>query len=212
MLRLTYDKVRALPFYDENNAVIDIFKIETVEQKQAWDYVPSDGIVLELGARYGTVSCLINHKLDNPKAQVSVEPDPVVIDALKKNKINHHCHFNIFEGVISKIPMNLNQDYHNGYGNYCTPSSTNGLNTISLEQLMIDTGLKFNTLVADCEGFLEQFIFENINDIPQFKVIMFERDYPYRCNYPRIEKLLIDLGFQCVNQVGDMHVVYSKKI
>jgi FkbM family methyltransferase len=210
MIKLNYDEVRQISFVDENQQVININQIETVEQKQAWDYVPVNATVLELGARYGTVSCLINHKIVNPCRQVSVEPDPVVISALKKNKESHHCQFTIFEGVISKIPMNLNQDSYNGYGNFCTPCDIPNLKTTTLEQLMIDTGLTFDTLVADCEGFLEQFIFENENYISNFKVIMFERDYPYRCNYPKIENLLRQLGFQCVNAVGDMHVVYSK--
>lgn len=210
MQRLDYDGVRAIPFIDENGCIIDHNNIETVEQKQAWTYVPSDGIVLELGARYGTVSCLINHKLSNANNQVSVEPDPVVIGALRENRITHHCDFTIFHGVISKIPMKLQQDGHNGYGNYCVPVWEKDLLTTSLEVLIQETGLNFNVLVADCEGFLEQFIFENVEHINNFRIIMFERDYPHRCNYHKIETYLIELGFKCVNAVGDMHVVYSK--
>lgn len=209
-MQLNYESVRAIPFLDENQQFIDNNAIETVEQLQAWVYVPSDAVVLELGARYGTVSCLINHKLSNKKNQVSVEPDPVVIDALTNNKTTHHCDFTIFHGVISKVLMKLEQDGNNGYGNYCVPSWTSEIKTITLDTLMSETGLQFNTLVADCEGFLEQFIFENEEHIKNFRIIMFERDYPHRCNYHKIETYLIQLGFKCVNQVGDMHVVYSK--
>lgn len=80
----------------------------------------------------------------------------------------------------------------------------------SLQELIDQTGLKFDVLVADCEGFLEQFFDENLYYIPNFKVIMFERDYPHRCNYHKIESFLVNVGFKCINQVGDMHVVYAK--
>ena len=208
--KMKFEELIKIPYFDENNNVIDHFSIETNEQKQAWNYVPEDATVLELGARYGTVSCLINHKLRDSKRQVSVEPDLKVIPALYKNKELHGCNFIIFEGVISNINMKLCQDNNNGYGNFCTPSNDPSVQNISLTQLIQKTGLNFDVLVADCEGFLEQFFEENRDYIPNFKVIMFERDYPNRCNYAKIETYLLSLGFKCINQLGHMHVVYSK--
>ncbi|MEM0354163.1 MAG: hypothetical protein QXW79_01140 [Thermoplasmata archaeon] len=55
---------------------------------EAYLFVPSDGIDLELDARYGIVSCLINRLLDNPQNHVTVEPDKSVISALFQNRKN----------------------------------------------------------------------------------------------------------------------------
>lgn len=207
---MDYETFMQIPYFDENGSKIDHFQTETREQKQAWEFVPEDATVLELGARYGTVSCIINFKLKDRKKQVSVEPDPIVLEALKKNRESHNGEFIIFDGVISHKNMKLHQDNYNGYGNFCMPCNETSLKTIPLKTLIEETGLKFDTLVADCEGFLEQFFDENIDYFQNFRIIMFERDYPYRCNYPKIEQYLVSIGFKLINQSGDMHVVYAK--
>lgn len=207
---MNFEDFNIIPYIDENYNIINHHAIESIEQKQAWEFVPEDGTVLELGARYGTVSCIINFKLKDKVRQVSVEPDLRVLSALYKNKELHQCQFLIFNGIISNVNMKLCQDNNNGYGNFCTKTDESFITKISLDELIKQTGLNFDVLVADCEGFLEQFFDENLNYINQFRVIMFERDYPHRCNYGKIENYLISLGFKCVNQMGDMHVVYAK--
>ena len=42
---------------------VDIQHIEKTEQDLAEQYVLKNDVVLELGARYGSVSCVINSKL-----------------------------------------------------------------------------------------------------------------------------------------------------
>ena len=51
-----------MKFYDEHNNVIDNNSIEKPEQDLVNQYILEDDIVLELGARYGSVSCTINKK------------------------------------------------------------------------------------------------------------------------------------------------------
>jgi len=80
---------------DFNGNKVDIEHIEKTEQDLAKQYILENDIVLELGARYGSVSCVINSKLNNKKNQVVVEPDDRVWDALEKNKVNNNCEFNI---------------------------------------------------------------------------------------------------------------------
>ena len=76
---------------------------------------------------------------------------------------------------------------------------------MSLEDLQTTTGLKFNVLVADCEGFLETFLSENKYLYDQLDLIIFECDRPDVCNYEFIKLELvknnfqmIENGFQCV--------------
>jgi len=71
---------------DMNGKVVNTNIIEKPEQDLANYFIKENDIVLELGARYGSVSCVINSKLNNKNNQVVVEPDDRVWDALEKNK------------------------------------------------------------------------------------------------------------------------------
>ena len=90
-----------LLFYDENDNIVDHTKMELDEQMLVTKYINPDDIVLELGARYGTVSCTIN-KILNHKNQVVVEPDKRVWKALEDNMNRNKCEFHIIKGFISK--------------------------------------------------------------------------------------------------------------
>ena len=56
-----------MKFYTEDNVEIRHDIYETHEQNLVKEYIKEDDIVLELGARYGTVSCLINSILNKNK-------------------------------------------------------------------------------------------------------------------------------------------------
>ena len=88
--------------YDENKNKVDIEVLEKEEQNLANKYILQFDSILELGARYGSVSCISNLKLDNKSNHVVVEPDTKVWDALEYNKINNNCDFNIVKGFLSK--------------------------------------------------------------------------------------------------------------
>ena len=75
---------------------------EKEEQFLVRKYLPKDAQVLELGARYGTVSCVISEVIQDPTKHVAVEPDPSVIEALTKNRRENGGKFHIYEGVISR--------------------------------------------------------------------------------------------------------------
>ena len=64
-----------IPYVDEHNTVIDHRTHERNEQELALRFIPRDATVLELGARYGTVSCVINSILNDPTRHVAVDPD-----------------------------------------------------------------------------------------------------------------------------------------
>ena len=54
-----------MKIYNEQDILVDTEKLEKPEQELAEKYINKDDIVLELGARYGSVSCIINSKLSN---------------------------------------------------------------------------------------------------------------------------------------------------
>jgi len=181
---------------DQNNKQIDTTKIEVVEQVLVEHFIKPNDSVLELGARYGSVSCTINKILSDKSKQVSVEPDERVWDALELNKLNNDCHFEIVKGFMSNKKMSLKNlnVYKGGYGSKSYEDSNSTIKSYTLENY--DSQYNFNVLVADCEGFLEQFINENKDFIKKLRLIIFEADYPKECNYKYIRQFLKHNNFK----------------
>ena len=180
-------------FVNEYNEVIPHKEVERQEQMDALIFIPSNASVLELGARYGTVSCLISKILTNPENHVVVEPDISVIPALENNKRNSNSKFQIYPGVISSVPVSF---FQQGYGSIVESvkdSTPTSIPTITLLEMEQKYSVKFDTLVADCEGCIEGFV--NENDLSNFKLILLEKDQPNRCDYPSVEQKFKELGF-----------------
>lgn len=181
-----------LIFYDENNNIIDHKNIEKDEQYIAKLYIEPDNVVLELGARYGTVSCVINKLLNNKKNQVVVEPDHTVWSALEENKKKNNCDFHIIKGFVSNKKFSLS---NLGYSSSVIESNDTQIKSFKLDEIETQFNLKFDTLVVDCEGCLEIFFDDYPHMYSQLKNITFEEDYGHKCNYDKIKKNLEEHGF-----------------
>jgi FkbM family methyltransferase len=183
-----------LIIFDENGKRVNTDKFENPEQQLAKAYIDPASCVLELGARYGSVSCTINKKLLNKQYQVSVEPDPLVWKALHKNlELNNCGSVNVHHGIVGKSSTSIIQE---GYSSYVVPSPTSNVFTMSVEDIQLKYGLTFDTLVADCEGFLEIFFDEHPFMYEQLKTVIFEADAADRCNYDKVRMKLISHGFK----------------
>jgi FkbM family methyltransferase len=182
---------------DQNDISIDTAHVEDAEQDLAKQYIEENDIVFELGARYGSVSCVINSKLNCKTNQVVVEPDERVWEALERNKKANNCEFHIVKGFVSAKKLNLtNLDCHlGGYGATYIVDNDSTIPSYTIEEIIEKHNLTFNVLVADCEGFLECFFDENPTFYDTLRLIMFEADYPEKCNYNKIRDTLREKGF-----------------
>ena len=191
----------------------DIENIEKTEQDLAKIFILENDIVLELGARYGSVSCIINSKLNNKYNQVVVEPDDRVWNALETNKLNNNCRFNIVKGFISNKKLDLTNldDCNGGYGATFIENYNTKIPSYSLDEIINKYNLSFNVLVADCEGFLEVFFDENPTFYDKLRLIIFEADYPDKCNYNKIKNNLIKKNFHNLLE-GHQNVWIRKNI
>jgi FkbM family methyltransferase len=198
-------KPPTLVLFDENGTLISSTESEYPEQCLSFMYINPDSVVLELGARYGSVSCIINKKLKNKNNQVSVEPDSIVWSVLEDNLARNHCSVNIHKGFISKKSRGL-LPYGYAATSYITDNTS--IPSVSVEDIEQMYDLKFDTLVADCEGFLEEFFDEHPHLYDQLKTVIFEADYPNKCNYAKIRTRLKDHGFQEV--IYGFQNVYQK--
>jgi len=193
--RNTYIKV--MDIVDQDNKSINIFKFEVIEQNLAYLYIQKDDVVLELGGRYGSVSCVINHKLTNKKNHVVVEPDKRVWNALKRNKKENDCYFNIVKGFISNKKLSLINldDWYGGYGATSIEDNQSDIPSYTLNEIKQKYNLQFNVLVADCEGFLEVFLDENPELYDEIRMCIFEADKTEYCNYDKIRDIFREKGF-----------------
>jgi FkbM family methyltransferase len=215
-------------FYNEYDNLLDDFSRNVEEGSRILinKYIKPDMKVLELGARYGTVSVCLDFLLKDPQKQLlCVDPDSTIKNCLDKNKYINNCSFNIFNGAISK--QNLYVCY-NGCGwetkTYITPPlnlKTEKINTLSIEQIEEVYNIKFNCLIADCEGFLLEFIKENENFFDNLICVIYEEDcckkYPINNNYidyNEVENFLINKDFKLVetyiDNIGLKNIVWVK--
>jgi len=190
-----------LKFYNEKNELIDHKTAEVTEQEQAKKYIDKNDKVLELGARYGTVSCLVNSKLKNKKDHYVVEPDKKVWNSLEKNKKINNSEFTIIKGIIGKQNMKMEGD---GYGIRSVPNDNPDIKLYSIPDI------KFNTLIVDCEGCFENFYNENKDFVKGLNKIMYETDYGDKCDYNYIKNELLSEGFKIVENINDFHYVLIK--
>jgi len=200
-------------FKNEHGDLLDQTNIETFEQDQVERFITSDCVVLELGARYGMVSCVINKKLSIPTNQVSVEPDERVWESLENNMIANGCNFHIIRGIISLRKMELTDtDMCEGYAARTILSDESTIMIYSLSEIENTYNLKFNTLVADCEGFLDIFFEENPRLYEQLNLVIFEKD-GINCDYVKITNKLLQSGFEHVESINiGRHHVYKKPL
>jgi FkbM family methyltransferase len=182
---------------DENGIAIDINTVEKREQDLAQQYIEEGDTVLELGARYGSVSCVTNSKLKCKTNHVVVEPDARVWDALERNKNANNCGFHIIKGFVSSKKLGLTYK-SDAYATTFKEDTSSNIPSYSLEEIEAKYNLKFNVLVADCEGFLGVFFKENPSLYDSLRMITFETDgqdsHP-ECDYEEIEYNLFTRGF-----------------
>lgn len=200
-----FPKPNYLHIFDEKYHRIDTETSEYPEQCLAYNYIDKDACVLELGARYGSVSCIINLNLNDRTKQVSVEPDSTVWKALEDNIERNGCNINLFKGFVSKKKRDL---LPFGYAATSVLSETTTIPSASVEDIEQQYNLQFNTLVADCEGFLEEFFDEHPHLYDQLNTVIFEADYPSKCNYQKIRTNLKNHGFREI--INGFQNVYKK--
>lgn len=129
--------------------------IEYNSRLVAVKWIPKTATVLEVGARYGSVSCAISRVLGDSGKQVSVDADRRVWAALERNRANLKCNFHIGKGLLAKQDGKI---FEYRYGTLASADASflgNSAVTVphfTLEDLERENNLTFDTANFDCEG------------------------------------------------------------
>jgi FkbM family methyltransferase len=142
------------------------------ERQDAATYVRSTASVLEIGARFGSVSCTVNQILNDKTRHVAFEPDESVWQALETNRDVTNSKFHIVKGTLSKKPCNLTflgAGLLGGTKRYREESRLDMLNRyhITYDDFK-NTYFIPDTLIMNCEGAFHQILnefTEILNDI-----------------------------------------------
>lgn len=176
-------------------------KIERPEQELVRRHFLGNETVLELGGRYGSTTCEIAAKLGNSGRQVVVEPDSTVWAALESNLAAHRCNANVHKGIVGKAADEVDPARGtSGYGKRGPQFVANRrgnepkVEAMSWQGVEERFGLKFDTLLIDCEGCGPAFVDQNPGLLDQVHTILMEGDM----GEYKGEKAP-DCGSQCVN-------------
>lgn len=196
---------------DEHDTKVDTHMYEVIEQLLTNKYVEQDDSILELGARYGSVSCIANIKLRDRTKHVVVEPDSRVWNALEKNKSSNHCEFGIVKGFIGSKKMSLtDMNVCNGYGTCSVVDNNSTIPTYTLDEVKHTFGIQtFTCLIADCEGYLGEFLNLYPELYDELNKVIFERDGTDMTIYKDIVQNLRDSHFEHTFDCGT-HAVFIK--
>lgn len=170
--------------------------IERHAIKDVHAYLPADSVVLELGARFGTVSCAVSKRQRYSGLRVSVEPDDAAFAALTANVRRHACAGDVVNGAVSSRPL-----WHKKFGRKATASYSTQLvswcpteyvrsgrcqrvPTFSIAELQANLSARvgratpFTALVIDCEHCWKQLKSDEASFLrsPQLTHIFYELD------------------------------------
>jgi FkbM family methyltransferase len=185
--------------------------IESPEHALVHKWIPSNATVLEFGARFGTTTCEIAKKLGNSGRLVTVEPDNFVWRDLEQNIKSHNCHAHVLRGAISASPIRM---LSSGYGGRSDASNLRGggVPTFKFDEVEQASGLKFDTLLIDCEGCAQDMMDQIGPKIQsQINLIVIEADMPdtggdctsHCMNYKKFFDFLKQSGFAQVDEFND---------
>jgi FkbM family methyltransferase len=159
------------------------FNEEYEEQRMAVMYIKPDDIVLELGGNIGRNSCVIASLLKDSKNLVVFESFDTTAKQLQENRDINNLHFHIESCAISKSDL-----YQTGWDTKPV-NEISEANTVELARwTKVNTAtwsdikqkyasLRFDTLVADCEGALYYILRDEPTFLENFTTIIIENDF-----------------------------------
>ena len=200
-----YDRASRPLLFDAEGARVSP-SLEIVEQWMAHEFLRPGDRVLELGARYGSVSITAARRVGPRGRVVAVEPDARVLPALERNRAANGADFLIFRGTLSSRPMRVEAAHEAGhprnYSTFTVPRDGEGHGeeggappVLRLAELEAAAGGPFTALIADCEGCLCE-----VPALPlllgRLRVVLLEADAPLRCDYGRVRRALLAAGLR----------------
>lgn len=189
-----------------------VCEIEFPEHALVRDWIPKDAVVMEIGARFGTTSCEIAHKLNNSGNVIVVEPDLNVWDYLEGNLASHNCNAHVLRGAVSSVDLHM-AARSGGYGGRPLDEGGVVVPGYRFSEVEEALGKKVDTLLIDCEGCAQDMMdqLSPVIESGQIKLILIEGDMPvgaldchsHCMDYDKFFKYLNKHGFEMADKIND---------
>jgi FkbM family methyltransferase len=179
---------------------------ELPERNAVRRYIRPDIPVIELGACIGVVSCVTNRRLQNPKAHVVLEANPLVIPHLQSNRDINQCSFKIVNRALAygaeSVTFSPELDF---WGNSIERNggrSSVTVKTTQLGQIAKDERFEKFALICDIEGQEYELVMQEPAALDNAELIILEV-HPHVIGETKVEAVmsrLADLGFKTIDK------------
>jgi FkbM family methyltransferase len=164
---------------------------ELVEQYMSVQAIEPTDVVLELGGNIGRNSLMIANLLTDDRNLVTVECDPEFAGYLDENRSINKRNFAIVTAALSKRRLiQSGWDTKPLADGAPIPTGWKEVATLTWTQLQQLHPLRFNVLVADCEGALVTILKDEPDLLAGFNKLLIEQDGPVETRQPLREYFL----------------------
>jgi len=175
---------------------------EYPEQLMAVQYIRPDNKVLEIGGNIGRNSIVISNLLNDSSNLVVLESDSTNASQLQENRDLNNLSFHVENSAISMRKL-----CQVGWDTFPydteMPSHAKPVMTIGFEELVQKYSIKFDTLVADCEGALFYILQDFPNMLDNIQSIIMENDYHILSQKEKVDEIIKLNGFKRVYFEGN---------
>jgi len=188
-------------FHETLKIEMGTFEDERVEQEMSVMFIEKEDVVLELGGNIGRNSLIIASILADDTNLVVLEPDPVAVSHLERNRDLNSMNFTIIPKALSRQTW-IQKGWESRPWNESETILPEGwslietIDLLSLREKVQD--LPFNVLVCDCEGALYYILQEEPGFLDTFEKVLLENDFWNMEHEHVVHQRLRALGFQMV--------------
>tara|TARA_B100001059_G_scaffold55010_1_gene49610 strand:+ start:199 stop:1137 length:939 start_codon:yes stop_codon:yes gene_type:complete len=150
---------------------------ETFEQYMTYRFLPREASVLELGGNIGRNSMLISSILTKPEKHVVLESYSEIADCLKKNRDENSKRFHVEDAALSKRKLLQKENSWTTIPSDRLIEGYKKVRNVTKSDLEQKYDIKFDALVADCEGALYEILQDDSSVLDNIKTVIVENDY-----------------------------------
>lgn len=170
---------------------------EYSEQIMSVMFIKPNDKVLEIGSNIGRNTLTISSLLADQNNLVTLECDPKSYNILLENRDLNKHKFRAVNKALSYRPLVLSGwDSKPLTGD--VPANHIKVDTITFDDLEESNNIKFDTLVADCEGALYYIFLDNPDVLNCINTIIVENDYHNLLHKEKVDNIVSCKGFQRV--------------
>lgn len=171
---------------------------EYPEQLLAMKFIRPDNKILEIGGNIGRNTMIMGCILNDPKNMVTLESDPknakLLLENLKTNNIDSYVEASALSQsrLIQKdwITMPLSDNH--------IPEGWGEVSTITFDDLNKKYNIKFDTLVADCEGALFHILKDDPSILTDINMVILENDFLDIAEKEFVNQVFGMQGLKCI--------------